>query len=93
MTETETLFELASMPETETVHLVLANDNGRLDPADHEGHDMDPSPDPYPDPVPFDACPKCGRLVYLNAEGRRRCGRWWYVGFKSMSCGWQERRS
>jgi hypothetical protein len=37
MTMTRPLFELAPRPEmTETVYLVLANENGRLDPVDDE---------------------------------------------------------
>jgi hypothetical protein len=42
MTTTPPLFELAPMPEPETVHLVLVNENGRLDPADDDDDEEPP---------------------------------------------------
>jgi hypothetical protein len=39
---TEPLFELAPRPESETVHLILASENGRLDPGEDDDDDDEP---------------------------------------------------
>jgi hypothetical protein len=41
-------------------------------------------------PIPNQSCPKCARVVYLDQEGYRRCGRWPYGS--TNSCGWRCRK-